>query len=270
MQKEQSMTYRISPYDDIQVYSPISNMIVVREDGLINPSAPKEEQEVGEILYKTARTVADFFWEKFRLCGIDREGKIPPFIIGFPEGQTGFSFGLNKFEFNNLDALQLEVVAHEYMHGVVAWLNPLGQSGQQGALDESLADVFAIVCKHLSYAKDDWNISDDRDLSKSVNIRKELRGIDRKNGEEYTEDNDFGYVHENSLFLSHAFYLVRKELGDFDRDYKISLSIWWKAFADLKDKSFNGFANKTIEVAYTQGKPWGDAVKKSWQIIGLV
>ena len=261
---------RLSPYDEIVVYSPVSKQVVVHNDGQVNTAASQDEQRVGKTLFSLAQTVAEFFWNKFQQCGIDKKGKIPPFLIGYPDGETGFSFGLNHFEFNNLDALQPEVVAHEYMHGVVSWLNRLGRNGQQGALDESLADVFAIVFKRLYCAKNDWKISTYRDLSESVDIRKDLKPIDHEHGEEYTANNDYGHVHDNSRFLSHAFYLIRKELGAFDPDYNISLGIWWKAFSDLKDKSFKGFAEKTIEVAYTQGLPWGDAVTKSWKAIGLI
>lgn len=266
---------RISPYEDILIYSSTSNEIIVQNDGTINPKATQQEQFVGQTLYKTVQTVAEFFWNKYNMCGLNNEGKIPPFFIGCKEGDTGFSLSLHhhheKFEFNNLDALQPEVVAHEYMHGVVSWLNPLNGSGQHGALDESLADVFAIVFKRLYCAKNDWNIGNYRDLSQSVNIKKELKGIDYENGEKYTEDNDYGHVHHNSRFLSHSFYLVRQAMGNFDSNYNILLGIWWKAFSELKDKSFNGFANKTVEVAYIEaGQPWGDAVQQSWQIVGLL
>jgi hypothetical protein len=265
---------RLSPFDDIQINSFNSKKNIVQNDGAINSEAPKEEQIIGKTLYSTVRTVAEFFWSKFKTCGIDNEGNLPPFMIECPKGVTSFSFSLDHhhevFKFANRDAIQPEVVAHEYMHGVVSWLNPLRHDGQQGALNESLADVFAIAFKHLCFAKSDWNVGDYRDLSQSVCLERDIQGINVKGGETYTQDNDYGHVHANSRILSHAFYIVRQSMKKFDPNYNILLGIWWKAFSELKDKSFDGFVKKTVQVAYaTQGTPWGDAVSSSWKTIGF-
>jgi Zn-dependent metalloprotease len=42
---------------------------------------------------------------------------------------------------------KLDVISHEYTHGVVQYTSPLQYHGQSGALNESCADVFGIIVK---------------------------------------------------------------------------------------------------------------------------
>lgn len=50
---------------------------------------------------------------------------------------------------------ELDVMAHEYTHGVVQYTSPLNYTFQSGSLNESLADVFATMVKQ--YAEDPDN-----------------------------------------------------------------------------------------------------------------
>lgn len=83
---------RVDPVEPIKIYSAALNL--VGEDWQIRPSATREEEVVARQLLQTAHTVAQFFWNNFRICGTGQRGRLPPFIIGCDPNETSFSVGL--------------------------------------------------------------------------------------------------------------------------------------------------------------------------------
>ena len=229
----------------------------------VSPTITQQERQYAEQLHEIAWRVADFVWDRFHECGIDGKGFIPKFVIGSADGSTSYSLsclGRSSAEFNfaNGDILN-EVVAHEYMHGIVSWLNPLEYQGESGALNESLADVFGIVFKQ-SLGATDWRLKNYRDISQPPRLF--------QRDEEPNQQNDFGHVHDNSCILSHGFYRIAMRTKDYDPGFKTLLKIWWVALKDLRneEKNFKGFVNKTIEVAEkVANKRYQEEVNKGWE-----
>ena len=112
-------------------------------------------------------------------------------------------------------AAALDVVAHEYAHGifeVVAGI--IEYSGITGAIEEGYADIFAclvqgdwIMGENL-YANSDGGLRNIKDPPKTGNP-------DRVGGTNYVKPtdlkNDNGGVHDNSTIISHAAYLMEQK-----------------------------------------------------------
>jgi len=110
-------------------------------------------------------------------------------------------------------AQSLDVTGHEMTHGVVQETAGLIYQGESGALNESFADIFAVMID-----RDDWAIGDGIMLP-GVSATGFLRDfVDPHNGdgdwyqpshysERATGEEDNGGVHANSGITNHAFYL---------------------------------------------------------------
>lgn len=104
------------------------------------------------------------------------------------------------FAFNDTYVDCPEVVAHEFTHGVIEWLNPLSNQGEAGAINESIADIFGIMYKRHQLQQKDWNIGDLRNLTERVSLRDPKSSTDN------------GWTHHNSRVLSHVFSLASTNL----------------------------------------------------------
>ena len=113
----------------------------------------------------------------------------------------------------------LDVGGHEMTHGVIGSTANLEYQGESGAINESMADVFAVL---IEREVDDWQLGEDvvnrqvyasgalRDMSDPHNGGTSLNdpGFQPKHvSEQYTGGEDNGGVHINSGIANHAFYL---------------------------------------------------------------
>ena len=248
--------------DTIAIYNK-KGCLVVNSNGEVNTEATEKEKEAGTELYDIAQLAWYFIWKKMRKWEILPQGKHTPFYaklrICCPErSKRSFVQGTGeKFAFTH-GKMPPEIVAHELMHQVVKWLNPLGNEGESGAINESIADVAGIVFKcskrskrifsESEHAEDPWRLGGYRHLNK-VTIYELFRDVE--SGDTPNRDNDYGYVHHNCKILNSGFYLAARLLTHDER-----LRIWLTAFSQLKEgeKTMQGFAKKTIEVANAIGK----------------
>ena len=270
----------ISPYPDTQVFSYETQQLL--QSGYQNISTLSEEDQVLiRELQDTLGKIKTFWWERLRFVGIDNKGRIPPFFIHFQNDNAYYHPKRLKipehFAFNNQYVHSPEVVAHEFTHGVIEWLNPLGNAGEAGAINESVADIVGIVFKRNltdQYGQKrftDWKINTFRDLSTSTTVQALLDTTPKFDSEGKTT-NDMGNVHHNSTVLSHAFYLAANELGKFDESNQQLLNIWISAVRSLQkdEKFFGGFIRKTINIGFQQnGLPFEKAIKSAWIKIGF-
>ncbi len=110
----------------------------------------------------------------------------------------------------------LDVVAHEFTHGVVDFEADLTYQGESGALNESFADIFGETCErwHENDQNIDWLHREDY---VSGNNRSFINPKDKNDPDTYQGDNwastcnacgDDGGVHTNSGVQNHWFYLL--------------------------------------------------------------
>lgn len=146
----------------------------------------------------------------------------------------------------------LDVAAHELTHGVIETTAGLRYIGQSGALNESMADIFACMVD-----RSNWTIGETvmrprvypsnalRDLSNPHNgASKDKQGWQPKNMSEYkklpnTTAGDNGGVHINNSIPSYAYYLFATVVGKekAERIFYRTLTTYLSAssqFADLR------------------------------------
>jgi Zn-dependent metalloprotease len=218
---------------------------------------------------ETLRKVALFFYNNFKICGLDNNGKIAKITIVTDlknahwagmcaDTSCGWHFDPDYFS--------PKVITHEYTHAVISVYSKLDSAeladcsrNEAGALNESISDVMACAYMH-SIGKNNWKVID-RDLSQSVNMD------DFKEGGMCNDDDDYGEVHDNSLIPSHAFYHVVQEVGEKNL-LKIA-GIWFKALLliDNPEETFEDFACKTLSV--TTSPKLCEVIKKSWENVGI-
>ncbi|HYJ69140.1 MAG TPA: protealysin inhibitor emfourin [Nocardioidaceae bacterium] len=187
----------------------------------------------------------------------------------------------------------IDVLAHEYAHGITQYTAALAYEGQPGSLNESISDVFGAMVKQrvLGQTVDeaDWLVGegvflpgvqgralrsmkepgtayDDPRLGKDPQVASMRRYVD-------TTD-DGGGVHINSGIPNRAFCLAATSLGG--RSWEGAGAIWWAALVGGhvgRKTDFVGFADATLEAA---GRLYGDdsaecgAVRSAWAEVGVL
>ncbi|GAA4614089.1 M4 family metallopeptidase [Actinoallomurus liliacearum] len=186
----------------------------------------------------------------------------------------------------------LDVTGHELTHGVTQYSGGLDYTGQSGALNESLSDVFGSLVKqyHLGQTADqaDWLIGQGmfaagvhgvalRSMKApgtaydDPNLGKDPQPADMAHFVQTTRDN--GGVHINSGIPNRAFYLAAAAIGG--HAWEKAGRIWYETLTGghlPKDADFATFARMTAECA---GRLFGvkgaesDAVRQAWTTVGV-
>ncbi len=185
-----------------------------------------------------------------------------------------------------------DVLAHEFTHGVTQYTAALSYSGQSGALNESMSDVFGILVKQRQLGQTasdaDWLIGAGIFLP-SINgvALRSMRapgtayddpriGTDPQvaSMDDYVETtDDNGGVHINSGIPNRAFYLAATALGG--HAWERAGPIWYAALTTGQvdaGTEFAGFAAATVAAAEA-GWPDAsvvDAVRSAWTEVGVV
>ncbi len=184
----------------------------------------------------------------------------------------------------------LDVIAHELAHGLTESAANLTYSGQSGALNESISDVFGSLVKqwvHKQRAEDaDWLIGDallvDRKFGRALRSMKApgtaydsmfMGGKDPQPAHmrDYQHmRSDDGGVHVNSGIPNHAFYLLAIALGG--HAWERAGAIWFYALTEAArpHTSFSDFAVETERVAAARfGAEVAAQVAHAWRRVGV-
>lgn len=180
----------------------------------------------------------------------------------------------------------VDVLGHEFAHGIVEHTAGLVYQDQPGALNESMADVFAICLSHwlsgVGVDDADWLIGADlflpgvqaralRDMEAPGTAYDDpALGKDPQVGSmaDYVEtSDDNGGVHLNSGIPNRAFVLAARAVGGTSWDG--AGRIWMSALdgPDVGPRTdFAGFAAATIAAAGEHA----DAVAGAWREVGVL
>jgi len=141
-------------------------------------------------------------------------------------GDTNEMFFGDPFLTNLQLAAALDVVAHEYSHGVTQYTSSLIYAFEMGALNESFSDIIGTAVEHYwqsegnGFLMADWLIGEDAYPSFSTGLRnledpnsnwQSLYGPDPCHLSQQIFvpiDEDGGGVHWNSTIYSHSYYLL--------------------------------------------------------------
>ena len=209
----------------------------------------------------------EYYWTNFNRDSIDGQG-MP--LLGLVHYGTNYDnafwdnaghmfFGDGDGQALTQTAAGIDVIGHELTHGVTQHEANLVYSGQSGALNESISDVFGIQVKQKSLGQDsataDWLIGADIVgplLQPALRSMKEPGSAHPHDDQPGNMDDyvDGGDVHTNSGIPNRAFCVVATTLGG--NAWDAAGPIWYDALCDsrLSDTaSFRDFALLTLSHA---------------------
>lgn len=179
----------------------------------------------------------------------------------------------------------LDVVVHEATHAMNEHNAVFARSGESGALNEAVADVFGASAEHISGAPDDkaFLMAEEvyvarrglRSLSQPWTMPSRVRAENKTGASTYrkrfptspdTRENDRGHTHDNSTIASHAFYLTVTGGTHHDSHIEVSDPVGWETstriwFTTIRmlsaryTSSFHSFARVNVNDAFFTFQP---------------
>lgn len=135
------------------------------------------------------------------------------------------------------DMSAVDIVGHEFTHGVIQHTANLRYSGESGALNESFADIFGEMSEFFVRGKCDWHAGRQVALSNRVRFRSfrdpnSVNHPDTYQGQNWINPacgtpvgiNDFCGVHTNSSVQNKWFYILangESGINDHGDDYEV-------------------------------------------------
>jgi Zn-dependent metalloprotease len=234
----------------------------------------------------------DLYWQVFQRNSIDNQGMTIQGLVHFGAGyDNAFWDGAGHMFFGDGDGQLLtqttkglDVIGHELTHGVTQNEANLTYSGQSGALNESISDVFGLLVKqyHLNQAADqaDWLIGADivgPELAPALRSMKAPGTANPHDNQPADMDHyvhtsqDNGGVHTNSGIPNRAFYVVASTIGG--PAWQAPGQIWYDTLTDPQlqpGATFASFAKITLKHARTRygtGSNEAGAVQAGWDAV---
>lgn len=229
----------------------------------------------------------DFYWTTFERDSIDGQGL--PMLGGvhfgtdydnaFWDGRYMF-FGDGDSQMLTDTTAGIDVIGHELTHGVTQNEANLTYSGQSGALNESISDVFGIMVMDRKLDRDvtqsTWLIGADivgPELQPALRSMKDP-GTANPYDEQPADMDHYipgGDVHLNSGIPNKAFCVVATKLGGHAWD--AAGPIWYQTLCDpalSPDSDFTQFARLTLKHArsqYGEASAEADAIQAGWEAV---
>jgi Zn-dependent metalloprotease len=255
---------------------------VVRSEG----QGPVSDQAADQA-YDGLGATYDYYWTVFERDSIDGQG-LPlhgcvhygrNYPNAFWDGR-GMFFGDGDGQMLTQTTAGIDVIGHELTHGVTQHEANLVYSGQSGALNESISDVFGIQVKQMALGQtsetSDWLIGADivgpalRPALRSMKAPGTANPHDDQPAtmDGYVADGD---VHTNSGIPNHAFYVLATTLGGNAWDK--AGPIWYRTLLDRQLRptaTFGQFARLSLTNAshlYGAQSAEADAVRASWDAV---
>jgi Zn-dependent metalloprotease len=234
-----------------------------------------------------SKKVISFYKEVFGRDSIDNRNMSIDSTVHYGEHYANAFWNSRQMVYGDGDKTlvtftqDLDVIGHEFTHGVDEYTINLAYENQSGALNESLSDMFGIMIKqhdrNQTVLDSDWLIGDIMIPDKPGKTRKappvkqalrsmkdepayDLKALGGKDDQpkkmgDYKdlpndENNDWGGVHTNSGIPNHWFYLASMEVGghSWEKMGKVVYNVM-EDRAVTPNATFVEFANATIASA---------------------
>jgi Zn-dependent metalloprotease len=251
----------------------------------------------------------NFFWNAFGRDSYDGAGGQLKSTVHYGNNHNNayWDSSLKQMKYGDGDgvkfsafSLSLDVTAHELTHGLTDATADLIYSGESGALNEAMSDIFAECTENFVNGAPDWKIGEDiytpgvagdalRYMYDPVLDDAQITHPDLKHSRDYYPDRytggaDFGGVHINSGIANLAFYLLT--VGGTHPRGKTTVAvpgigitkaqkIFYRAltvymdpddtFADARAKTIKAAADLYGGSCSAEAK----AVKKAWRAVGV-
>ncbi|WOD14610.1 M4 family metallopeptidase [Paraburkholderia kirstenboschensis] len=268
---------------------------LVRSEG-----APKSNDESVDEAYEGLGATFEFYLEIFHRNSIDDAGMPLIGTVHFDKEYDNAFWNSQQMVFGDGDGtlfnrftIALDVIGHELTHGVTEHAAGLAYSGQPGALNESVSDVFGSLIKQYALKqtadKADWLIGAGLLASgvKGVALRsmkepgtayddkvlgKDPQPADMTHYVHTMQDNQG--VHINSGIPNRAFCLGALNIGGYA--WEKAGRIWYETLNDSHIKpntNFKTFAKLTVSNAnrlYGSSSAEANAVNNAWETVGVL
>jgi len=268
---------------------------VVRSDG----DPPVDDLAVDEA-FDSSGQVLDLFQSQFGRRSIDGRGGTVSITVHYGRDYDNAFWDGSQLVFGDGDGQiferftkPMDVMAHEFTHGVTQFTVGLAYQDQPGALNESISDVFASMAKQRmldqSAAEADWLIAEG--LFKPGINAKALRSM-REPGTAYDDPqigrdlqvgsmadyvhtyDDSGGVHINSGIPNRAFTLAALEIGG--ASWEKAGQVWYDTLVNGQLSSqagFESFAQATVSSAgrlFTNDPSIAEKIRSAWIEVGVL
>ena len=272
---------------------PPRDSILLKEGGELLSTAKDPTNNANECYIGLGKTY-DFYFNFFQHNSFDNKGIS---LDGFVHAGDLYNayFDGKQLVFGDGDGVifngftdELDVIGHEFTHGVVQYTSPLPYRYQSGALNESLADAFGTMVKQWGESNPqtadqaNWLIGEGiwaagvngralRDMKNpgtaynDAQVGEDPQPAHWKDFKKLPYSNDQGGVHINSGIPNRAFFLAATMIGGYA--WEGAGPIWYRAMSSGKlrqDATFKDFANLTIENAGQHV----DKVREAWTLVG--
>ncbi len=241
----------------------------------------------------------DLLYEYFGWEGLDGEGKAMDCVVNFRDGSPYVNafwdgryawFGDGDCHFGPLTSL--DVVAHEFTHGLTDYTSDLVYMDEPGALNESMSDIFGKACELYATPEDfDWYIGRTFNLTEFANPFRNMADPSSAGDPEYYQGNfwhvdesDNGGVHSNSGVLNYWFYLITDGAsGENEKGYAFDIEglgmetaiqipfLMQSAYLTITS-NYNDAYNASVlatESLYGAESTEMDVIKEAWKVVGL-
>jgi bacillolysin len=221
--------------------------------------------------------VWDYFLRTHRRAGWDGNGKGVHTTVHYGQRYANAFFNGRQLVFGDGDgtllsplAGALDVVAHEFTHGVTAHSARLVYQGQSGALNEAISDIFGC------FVEGNWQIGEAvyHPGGRARPMRDVAHPHETDNPqtmEEYVVGpDDHGGVHVNSTIASHAAYLMTQ--GPNRLPVATVEKIWYRALVRYLHAraKFRDAADATLAAARDLGSNAEETVRDAWRAVGVL
>lgn len=256
---------------------------VVRREGQRTVSDAAANQA-----YEGLGATYNYYWSAYKRDSIDGQG-LP--LLGlihygsnydnaFWDNAGHMFFGDGDGKLLTETTAGIDVIGHELTHGVTQHEANLVYSGQSGALNESISDVFGIQVKQLALGldvtKSDWLIGAD---IVGPELKPALRSMKAPGTANPHDDQpadmagyvDGGDVHTNSGIPNRAFAETAIALGG--NSWDAAGPVWYATLTDpqlTSNATFSDFARLTVVQAtrrYGAGSKEVQAVQGGWDAV---
>jgi len=268
---------------------------VVRSDG----DPPVGDLAVDEA-FDSSGQVLDLFQSQFGRSSIDGRGGTVSITVHYGRDYDNAFWDGSQLVFGDGDGQiferftkPMDVMAHEFTHGVTQFTIGLAYQDQPGALNESISDVFASMAKQRmlgqSAAEADWLIAEGL-FKPGINARA-LRSM-KEPGTAYDDPqigrdlqvgsmadyvhtyDDSGGVHINSGIPNRAFALAALEIGGVS--WEKAGQVWYDTLMNGQLSSqagFESFAQATVSSAgrlFTNDPSIAEKIRSAWVEVGVL
>lgn len=161
----------------------------------------------------------DMMNDRFQWSGVDGQGRSLDALVNYDDGVPFFNafWNGNYATFGDGDChngplTSIDVVGHEFMHGVTQFSSGLIYRGESGALNEGMSDIFGKAAEYY-FARDkfNWLLGESFSVTKYGRSFRSMENPPLHNNPDFYKGalwEDDGGVHTNSGVLNHWFYLL--------------------------------------------------------------